>query len=432
MNNEIILEKYKQLYVNQDIIKKEEGSLNKVLLSLLIHKNSCILQLGNVEEKLENFVLEVLQENKHNYVKMKDHHFNLMELQHNKDLKFDILVLGYSKNLDKFLDIYYVLYEQLNGIYIFYNNDFIKFNSILRKKLNVFQFYSIGHKLIKDKKKEKNSIKINNQYFESEIFMKGQNNGLKKINKMNNEFVNINVNVFNDLDFKKIDRTFIIQYLINKYKLENYLEIGVRDGVNFDKIKVKHKIGVDPKPTEECIKNNKNKNNLKICTSDTYFKELRLNNKNGNKNGTSNKKFDIIFIDGLHLEYQVDLDIQNSLDFLSDNGFIIMHDCNPPTKFHQRENYVLKDGSMPFWNGTVWRSYVKLRMNNNNDLKMNVINCDWGVGILRKKVNNMNKMDKYGNYNKIKLKENFTYSDLNENREYILNLISIYEFFCKF
>jgi hypothetical protein len=429
MNNEIILEKYKQLYINQDIIKKDEGSLNKVLLSLLIHKNSCILQIGNVEKKVENFVLEVLQENKTNYVKMKDHHFNLMELQHNKNLKFDILILGYSKNLDRFLDIYYVLYQQLNGIYIFYNNDFIKFNSLLRKKLNVFQFYSIGHKLINNPKKEENSVKINKQYFESEIFVKGQINGLKKISKMNSEYLNVNVNVFNNLDFKSISRTFIIQYLINKYKLENYLEIGVRDGSNFDKIKVKHKIGVDPEPTQECIKKNENKNNLKICTSDTYFKELRLNNENGNRNenGQETKKFDIIFIDGLHLESQVDLDIKNSLDFLNDNGFIIMHDCNPPTKFHQRENYVLKDGSMPFWNGTVWRSYVKLRMKN-NDLEMNVVNCDWGIGILRKKVNIIDKMDKKN----LKLQENFRYFDLQENREYILNLISIYEFFCKF
>lgn len=427
MNNEIILEKYKQLYINQDIIKKDEGSLNKVLLSLLIHKNSCILQIGNVEEKLEKFILEVLQENKTNYVKMKNHHFNLMELQHNKNLKFDILILGYTKYLDRFLDIYYVLYEQLNGIYIFYNNDFIKFNSLLRKKLNVFQFYSIGHKLINNPKKEENSVKINKQYFESEIFMKGQNNGLKKINRINKEHLPININISENLDFKSISRTFIIQYLINKYKLENYLEIGVRDGVNFDKIKIKNKIGVDPEPTQECIK--KNKNNLKICTSDAYFKELGLNNENGNRNenGQETKKFDIIFIDGLHLESQVDLDIKNSLDFLNDNGFIIMHDCNPPTKFHQRENYVLKDGSMPFWNGTVWRSYVKLRMKN-NDLEMNVVNCDWGIGILRKKVNIIDKMDKKN----LKLQENFRYFDLQENREYVLNLISIYEFFCKF
>ena len=122
----------------------------------------------------------------------------------------------------------------------------------------------------------------------------------------------------------------------------------------------------------------------------------------------------------------MDLDIQNSLNFLNENGFIIMHDCNPPTKFHQRKNYELKDGSTPFWNGTVWRSYVKLRAKN-NDLNMNVVNCDWGVGIIRKK-NNIENINK----NNLKIKDDFTYSDLKENREYILNLISIYDFFCKY
>ena len=412
MNNQIILEKYKKLFANKDIINQDESSLNKILLSLVIHKNSCILQIGNIEEKLEKFILEVLKENKNNYVKLLNHNINLMELQHKKNLKFDTLVLGYSKNLTTFLDIYYILYEQINSIYIYYNNDFIKFNQILRKKINTYQFYPIGYKLIQNNKREENSVKVNNNYLESEIFIKGQINGLKKINQKNIE--NFDVINLNEFDFKNINRTFIIQYLINKYKLKNYLEIGVRDGVNFDKIKIKNKIGIDPEPTEECIK--KNKDYLKICKSDTYFKELKENN--------NIKKFDIIFIDGLHLEEQVDIDIQNSLEFLSTNGFIIMHDCNPPTRFHQRENYQLNNGSMPFWNGTVWRSYVKLRMNN-DDLEMNVINCDWGVGIIRKKVNE-NKLKK------LKLEENFRYFHLKENREYILNLISIYEFFLKF
>ena len=183
MNNQIILEKYKKLFANKDIINQDESSLNKILLSLVIHKNSCILQIGNIEEKLEKFILEVLKENKNNYVKLLNHNINLMELQHKKNLKFDTLVLGYSKNLTTFLDIYYILYEQINSIYIYYNNDFIKFKKILRKKINTYQFYPIGYKLIQNNKREENSVKVNNNYLESEIFIKGQINGLKKINQ---------------------------------------------------------------------------------------------------------------------------------------------------------------------------------------------------------------------------------------------------------
>ena len=36
-------------------------------------------------------------------------------------------------------------------------------------------------------------------------------------------------------------RTSIINHLINKYNLNSYLEIGVRDGRNYDKIIIKNK-----------------------------------------------------------------------------------------------------------------------------------------------------------------------------------------------
>ena len=47
-----------------------------------------------------------------------------------------------------------------------------------------------------------------------------------------------------------------------------------------------------------------------------------------------------------HLEYQVDKDIDESIKFLSKDGFIILHDCNPPSEFHQRENYEI-NGKFP-------------------------------------------------------------------------------------
>ena len=50
-------------------------------------------------------------------------------------------------------------------------------------------------------------------------------------------------------------------------------------------------------------------------------------------------KFDLIFIDGLHLANQVQKDIENSLKFIKDEGFIVLHDCNPPSEYHQREDY---------------------------------------------------------------------------------------------
>ena len=195
------------------------------------------------------------------------------------------------------------------------------------------------------------------------------------------------------------NRTSIINHLIILYNFKTYLEIGVRDGRNFNLINISKKIGVDPN-------HSLSSDLISTETSNDFFK----NNKD---------KFDLIFIDGLHLEYQVDQDIENALLSLNDNGIIIMHDCNPPTEFHQRENYEI-NGEYPAWNGTVWRSFSKCRINN-KDLEMYCVNCDWGVGIIKK-----------GNQNLYNHKGKLNYIDLINNRKKLLNLISVNEFLQKF
>ena len=91
-------------------------------------------------------------------------------------------------------------------------------------------------------------------------------------------------------------RTSIINHLINKYNLNNYLEIGVRDGSNYDKIIINNKTGVDPSPTKDI-------DGLYKLTSDEFFKINKI-------------KFDLIFIDGLHLEQQVDKDLKDQERFI--------------------------------------------------------------------------------------------------------------------
>jgi len=196
----------------------------------------------------------------------------------------------------------------------------------------------------------------------------------------------------------KVYRTDLINYLISKYNLKNYLEIGVRNpDNNFNKIKINNKTAVDPEPLTK-------QDNIYVGTSDEYFNQLN-----------NNIEYDIIFIDGLHLEYQVDKDIENSLKHLKKGGFILLHDCNPPTEFHQRLNYEV-NGKFPPWNGTTWRSLAKLRMSR-EDLKINVVDTDWGVGIIVK-----------SKYEKLFEKQDINYSLLEKNRVQLLNLISVDNF----
>ena len=187
-------------------------------------------------------------------------------------------------------------------------------------------------------------------------------------------------------------RNEIIQYLIDKKGYESYLEIGVGGSNNFNKIKCKHKDGVDP-----------NGRGNFIMTSDLFFKITK-----------KDRKWDIIFIDGLHIENQVDRDIQNSLEHLSDGGVIVMHDCNPKTHKHQQVPRIQKA-----WNGTVWKSFVKLRCTNPK-LFMCVVDTDHGCGIIKKGSQKL--------YDKAILKRCLKYNFFKINKKELLNLISVSEF----
>lgn len=249
----------------------------------------------------------------------------------------------------------------------------------------------------------------------------------KKVKSKIKEFLKINEigkNILNDDYFiktkeinlkemsKRPFRTEIINFLINLVDGKIYLEIGVRNPLeNFDKIDIKKKYSIDPG-----VEFKSNPVDFKL-TSDEFFKKLE-NNKLSIKNDI---KFDVIFIDGLHLSEQVEKDIENGLKFLSDKGLIILHDCNPPTEFHQRENYYFRNSpAKGYWNGTTWKAFYKFR--HNKELYSICFNNDWGVGVLSKK--------ELPFFNRIEdeiQNKYFEYSILDSNRKDFLNLIEFNE-----
>ena len=196
----------------------------------------------------------------------------------------------------------------------------------------------------------------------------------------------------------------IINHIVEKNNYNNYLEIGVRwPNDTFNKINISHKDAVDPEPKGHEI-------NYPV-SSDEFFELIKDHD---------DIKYDIIFIDGLHLYEQVKKDIENSLKHLSPKGTIIMHDCSPPTVHHAREMY--EDYSTPAgsaWNGTVWEAYVENRCANPN-ITMSVVNTDYGMGVIQ--------FGKQDIWKKDDLKTCQKYSYLEKNRKELLNLLEIEEF----
>lgn len=155
--------------------------------------------------------------------------------------------------------------------------------------------------------------------------------------------------------------TQILQALIDTFGYQSFLEIGVDNGLNFVKLEVPHKVGVDPA-----------KKSRRWAThsmrSDDYFQE------------NPHQTFDLIFIDGLHEADQVLRDVDNGLSVLNDGGTIVCHDLNPRSFHHQVVPRVKPSGK---WLGDCWKAWVSLRRRAN--LSLFVVDSDFGCGIIRRR-----------------------------------------------
>lgn len=205
-------------------------------------------------------------------------------------------------------------------------------------------------------------------------------------------------------------RTEIINFLLsNSNEGRRYLEIGVRNpDDNYNHIIADEKYSVDPG-----LEHKENPVDFKV-TSDEFFELL------SNDNILSSEiQFDVIFIDGLHLAEQVDRDIINSMRFIKNNGFVALHDCNPPTEWHARDNYhYLHTPAERNWNGTTWKAFLKWR--SNPSVHSCCIDSDWGVGILSKERQIGSSIKEANQF--------FEFRNFIEHRETYLNLISFDDF----
>lgn len=194
----------------------------------------------------------------------------------------------------------------------------------------------------------------------------------------------------------KFTRSEIINSLIKKNNYKSYLEIGVntpsQPGYNWDNIEIALKHGVDPAVNTT----------FKMTSDELFGRYIYM-------------KYDLIFIDGLHLFEQVYRDIINSLKWLNDNGTIVVHDCNPTLEITQR-----RDRASSIWHGDVWKAILKLRMEKPN-VSLYTVDADEGCAVIQKGKQKLFKPK--GKKNNV-----YKFSFFDDNRGEILNLISVKEF----
>lgn len=187
-----------------------------------------------------------------------------------------------------------------------------------------------------------------------------------------------------------MQRYDILNYLVTLNNFQSYLEIGVLGRATLDTVRVPLRHGVDPNGMGDFT-----------MTSDKFFQEV------------CNRKYDLIFIDGLHLREQAKKDVENALTYLNDNGIIMMHDCLPAEEYYQRREGI----SGKPWTGDVWKAFADLRCNR-SDLEMFTIDTDHGCGIIRR-----GSQDTYP-----EIDGDWTWSYFKQYRNKLMNVITVEEF----
>ena len=159
-------------------------------------------------------------------------------------------------------------------------------------------------------------------------------------------------------------RCDVINLIAKKINAKKYLEIGIQNpNQNFNIINIGYKLGVDKAPVV-------GHHDVLEISSDQFFSDIK---------GTE-IKYDIIFIDADVTWKQSTIDVNNALNHITENGFVILHNVHPPRQYIQLEP---KLPDMGRWCGGSWKTFATLRMTR-SDLWMATIPDGMGCGLIRK------------------------------------------------
>jgi glycosyltransferase involved in cell wall biosynthesis len=157
---------------------------------------------------------------------------------------------------------------------------------------------------------------------------------------------------------------------------DHYLEIGVEYGYTFSNIVCVSKTGVDPSP--KMSENSRNTYQIQRMTSDAFFQQYGkfIDIVSARTHHVQSptfaprmfRKYDVVFIDGMHQVEYVIRDINHSVRYLAEKGRLFLDDILPQTEKEQKkipEKHYYEEGVLKYgeaWTGDVWKVVYYLLM----------------------------------------------------------------------
>ena len=159
-----------------------------------------------------------------------------------------------------------------------------------------------------------------------------------------------------DYDWRAIPHTraALVNRLVAERPDGRYLEIGCAGDELFNAVMAADKVGVDP------VRGGSHR-----MTSDAYFA------------AHPEARFDVVFIDGLHLYDQVRRDLVNALARLEPGGWIALHDSFPRDWLEEHVPQIVTSG----WTGNGWKVAFELLDTEGVDFRLVAI--DHGILVVK-------------------------------------------------
>ena len=164
----------------------------------------------------------------------------------------------------------------------------------------------------------------------------------------------------------------IVNRLVSQYRLTKYLEIATpTTGLEFDRVdrgalELRHRV------MSHCA--NDFDDGLEI-TYKVHDQDLRSSIKLIH---TRRIGYDIVFVDPYHTYEDSWEAISGAVKIVAPGGFVVIHDCNPPSAELARPEFMEGD-----WCGVTYLAYLDF-VTGNTRLEYLTVDTDFGCGVIRK------------------------------------------------